>query len=558
MRSRTLRRIGATLFTVSAVVVLVALATGAVRLVTTHGVSMEPRFHTGDLGVIVRAPSYHVGEIVGYYSPLLHIIVLHRIVAEHAGRFTFKGDNNSFLDPLKLSSSYVRGGLLLHIPDGGTVLGWFRTPLGLGAVAFAFVALGTTWTTRRHRIRARQTRARRRTGIDSARRGTPAPGPRHAAPKTTSVPRWPVLVPLACLGLFGIVTLAAWVHPLTRPSSRSVPYRQQITFSYTARTPRGVVYPTGAVQTGEPVFVKLADAVEVTARYRFRAGSTPAAAATTPAALAGTIGATVELEGPPGWSGQVSSVAPVRFSGTTASVAIGVDLARVSALEHAFTQATGVPLSEGNIMVVPTVRVHGSVDGSPVKNSFAPSLGLMLNGDELSLLPGTISPGGTGSQLSPQGSGSVVHAVSVPATMPILGEPIGVARARELAAGGFVVSLVACLVVTAWLERRRRMDEPTRIRAAHGHDLVVVSSSPATDAALVVDVETFGGLVRLAERYDCVLLELEHTDGTTYYVECGATVYRYGSEPVAGAAPGPEGDRPNDLTFHVSALRSVS
>jgi signal peptidase I len=556
MRSHWLRRIGVTLFTVSAVVVLVALATGVVRLVTTHGVSMEPRFHTGDLAVIVRAPSYHVGEIVGYYSPLLHIIVLHRIVAEHAGRFTFKGDNNSFLDPLKLPSSYVRGSLLLHIPDGGTVLGWFRTPLGLGAVAFAFVAFGTTWTTRRHRIRARRTRARRRTGIDSADRGTLAPGPRHAAPKTTTVPRWPVLVPAACVGLCCVVSLAAWVHPLTRPGSHSVPYRQQINFSYTARTPRGVAYPTGAVQTGEPVFVKLADAVEVTARYRFLAGATPAAA--TPAALGGTIGATVDLEGPPGWSGQVSSVGPVRFSGTTASVHVEVDVARVSALEHAFTQETGVPIPEGDIVVIPTVHVHGSVDGSPVRNSFSPSLGLQLSGDELSLQPGTSSPGVSGSQLSRQASGSVAHTVSVPATMPVLGAPIGVARIRELAAGALVVSLVACLVVTGWLERRGRMDEPTRIRAAHGHDLVVVSSSPATDAALVVDVETFGGLVRLAERYDCLLLELEHAGGMTYYVECGATVYRYGSEPAAGAAPGPDGDRPDDMTFHVSALRSVS
>ena len=86
-----------------------------------------------------------------------------------------------------------------------------------------------------------------------------------------------------------------------------------------------------------------------------------------------------------------------------------------------------------------------------------------------------------------------------------------------------------------------------------------MSTSPAVGAALVVDVETFGGLGRLADRYDCMILELEHAQGHTYYVECGATVYRYGTEPTE-PPPWRDGDpdRPRDLTYHVGALRSVS
>src|SRR5271157_145822 len=98
MVGRWLRNIGATLLTVVALLVIVVLATGEVALVTTHGQSMEPRFHSGDLAVVVPDSTYHVGQIVGYQSPLLHVVVLHRIVAEHDGTFVFKGDNNSFLD----------------------------------------------------------------------------------------------------------------------------------------------------------------------------------------------------------------------------------------------------------------------------------------------------------------------------------------------------------------------------------------------------------------------------------------------------------------------------
>ena len=65
MAGRRLRRITATLVVVAGLAVIGALATGEVALVTTHGVSMEPTFHTGDLAVIVPSASYHVGEVVG-------------------------------------------------------------------------------------------------------------------------------------------------------------------------------------------------------------------------------------------------------------------------------------------------------------------------------------------------------------------------------------------------------------------------------------------------------------------------------------------------------------
>ncbi len=153
MAGRRFRRIGATFVTVVGLGLIVALCTGEVALVTTHGISMEPRFYTGDLAVITPSAHYRVGEIVGYHSPLLHIVVLHRIVAEHAGLFTFKGDNNSFLDPVRLPASAIEGRLWLHIPHGGVVLGGLRSPVVIGLLAFLVVALGIGGTARRRRNR---------------------------------------------------------------------------------------------------------------------------------------------------------------------------------------------------------------------------------------------------------------------------------------------------------------------------------------------------------------------------------------------------------------------
>src|SRR5438309_7768906 len=70
---------------------------GSTRYVETGGVSMEPRFHTGDLAVVRPADRYTVGEVVAYRSTLLHVTVLHRILARHGDRYVFKGDHNNFL-----------------------------------------------------------------------------------------------------------------------------------------------------------------------------------------------------------------------------------------------------------------------------------------------------------------------------------------------------------------------------------------------------------------------------------------------------------------------------
>ena len=254
-------------------------------------------------------------------------------------------------------------------------------------------------------------------------------------------------------------------------------------------------------------------------------------------------------------------MAPVAFSGTTAKVNVSFALARITALESAFNGETGIPLGATNIVVSPTVRVHGSVDGAKVTDSFAPLLTMQMNGQELNLVSsGTYGAAPTFPELTPKQPGTAGRPDRVPASMAVFGRSLTVGVARRLWLGAMGLSVIAAVVVWVWLLRRRRMDEPTRIRATHGHDLVAVSSSPAANAPLVVEVEAFSALARLAQRYDCVILELEHADGHAYYVECGATVYRCGVEPTPERVPWSidDPDRPADLTFHVAHMRSVS
>src|SRR5438445_716851 len=61
---------------------------GSTTYVVTSGVSMQPRFHTGDLALVRPADHYRVGMIVAYRGSLLKVVVLHRIVAIHDGHYT--------------------------------------------------------------------------------------------------------------------------------------------------------------------------------------------------------------------------------------------------------------------------------------------------------------------------------------------------------------------------------------------------------------------------------------------------------------------------------------
>jgi len=549
MRGRRLRSICAALVVVIGLAAIVAMATGEVALVTTHGVSMEPRFHTGDLAVIVPSASYHVGEIVGYHSPLLDITVLHRIVAEHNGLFTFKGDNNSFKDPQALPPSAVKGRLWLHVPDGGTVLGWVRSPIVLGLLAFFLVALGIGQTARRRRRPGRATlpgsvdpgsapatlgTGQTVTGTDRVGRETDRVGR-----ETVRVGWWPIAVGLALVVVFGALTAVTWTRPTTRGSQSSVTFDQHVDFSYAALAPAGITYPTGVVTTGDPVFLHLVHSLDVTARYALNV--TTRGASKAPVAVSGTIGATAVVEGPDGWSGPLGTVAPVAFSGSTATVDIPLDLTQIAVLEKAFGTETGIPLGNPNIVVTPTVHIHGTLDGAPVADTFDPSLTFPVNEQEIDVVQGGSVAGDHA--LTPDSPGSVERPTLVPAQMTILGRPVAVSEARRLALVGLILSILAAFGAVAWWMRRRRMDETGRIHAAFRPDLVAVTASPAIKAPLVVDVETFDELARLARRYDCMILEHTHDAGHAYYVESGATVYRCGVEFADGvlvSVDGPE------------------
>ena len=133
---------------------------GRMSYAITDGVSMLPHFHAGDLVILRSEPTYHVGEVAAFHNQQLGVIVLHRIVALHNGRYMFKGDHNHWNPASEPIKSQIVGAEWIHVPGGGRYLGELHVP-GVAAVVLALLWLfsfGPRPGSRRRRRRHRHAR----------------------------------------------------------------------------------------------------------------------------------------------------------------------------------------------------------------------------------------------------------------------------------------------------------------------------------------------------------------------------------------------------------------
>jgi signal peptidase I len=495
---------------------------GRSSYVITSGVSMEPHFHTGDLAVVRPADHYRVGDVVAYHSSLLHVVVLHRIIAIHGGHYVFKGDNNNFVDPTHPARSQLVGALWVHIPHGGVVMHWLHSPVTAAMLCglVALLLIGTGETKRRRSRRGNRGHASARQGV------SPVTPPERSAPVGVSVRS-----ALIAVAIVAVVCAAVAVFAKTRPTATSVidqvHYTQKGRISYHATVPTGPVYPTGTVSTGDPIFLQLVQRLAVKAGYRF--------AVDAPTRLRGTQQVFLQLTGPTGWTRQIALSPRRHFTGAAISTPATIDLRSVQALLDQVQKATGIPATGASIGIVMKVHVTGTVAGQPVDESFTPTAGFQLQ--PLELTPaGNPPPAGPGAAsnstpssetgFDPTAQGRVTVVSSAPNVFSLAGQTLSYSTIAWLALGGFLLAaaLSVCLVVL--LQRNQAFDEAARIRARYSHLLVpiVVGEDLGWPP---VDVTSFKALARLAESAGQLILHHQADAVDTYLVNDNGTVYRY-------------------------------
>lgn len=453
-----------------------AMLTGTVSLVTTSGRSMNPAYHDGDLVVVATTDTYAVGQIVAYRDDVHDLVVLHRIVGGSPAGFELKGDNNPAADRVQPARGDLIGRAVLHVPGGGVWLDRLTSAGPLAAVAFVLVI-----ATARHR-RLRRSPAMPR---HSARHDTAAPSLRTAAGAVAAV---------AVVGLaLGALT---WTAPARTMVSREQRSTRSMTFSYAASVVRTAAYDGTTVRSPDPVFRRLANAVDV----RFAYDGTP-----------GTLTVAAELSADNGWRATIRLAGPrdvpASYDGT-----VRLDLAAMERRAHAAAAVTGLPVER--IAVAVTARVTGT-DGT-----FVPALRLTLTPLQLVLAGGPAT-------LTVADTTTVRITQPAPRRLNLLSRSMDVGTGRVVAAGLLLATLVAAVVLALVARRTSPATEGALIRRRYAARLLRVRPTPVAPGHAVVDVVTFADLAKLADRYGLLVLHWSRSGVDTFVVRDESTTYRY-------------------------------
>ena len=511
---------------------------GSTGYMITHGISMEPMLHTGDLVLIRPAGSYRVGQVVAYHSTLLHSVVLHRIIRRVGNRYVFKGDNNNFVDPTHPTSALLVGRMWLRIPHGGTVLEWVHRPWVaaalLGGVAMLLLLEGD-----------RRGRRRRRGRPDSSESTRPKRGP---SPVRN---RYRLTACVVGVAVFAALSVLAFVRPTVGTRSFTIPYTQELSFGYRGPARAGSVYPSGTVRTGDPLYLQLVHRLTVTAGYRLTT--------TVPSQLHGTIRIRGTLSNSSGWSRGFWLGPPTSFAGDRGLALSRIDLTRLQALTSRVSSQIGAAAGSFVLAVVPRVRVGGTIGGRPVAAAFSPALDLSLGAAQLlsggSAITTTSSTAGSAQTgLVRTGTGSV------PSTRPVTGTLIGVPvkTVRWIALGGLALFTLLTLLLGS-RELGGTEDQAARINGRYRHLIVPVDSMPPTPGHPPIEVSSIEALAQLAERSERLILHDRQDDADSYLIDDQGTLYRFRASRATDAEPRERGNEPEpDTTATATATTEPS
>jgi signal peptidase I len=486
---------------------------GSTSYVVTDGISMEPRFHSGDLALVRSRSVYHVGEIVAYYNKAFHTVVLHRIVARDGSRYVFKGDNNNFLDFEHPTRSQLIGALWLHLPGVGGTLESIRSPALIAGLVMlgALLFLGGAFTRQRRR-RRRQARA----GMAAAPLvGRPRP--------TLSRESLGGLVALLAFALipFAVIALLAFTRPSSKPVPFSVAYQQKGTLSYTAYARPGPTYARNIAVTGEPLFSRVLNTAQMHFAYELQA---PEAREFT-----GVGSMYAEIESTSGWRTSVLLGHPVHFRGPRGVIDAPLPLHSLLALVQSVEATTGIGGSY-TLTITPRVNVSGSVSAHPLRTSFSPPSKFALTPLELKPFAhasGSLTePSSPTSQFTQTKSGSLAGKHSEPLSLSFGVGRLTVGAARALALGGIVLLAMALMALLS-LVRPVVRDEVETIRARYSRYIVPVARVATLPGVSVIDVADMDALVRIAEHYDRSILHETSAGVDAFWVTDESGQFRY-------------------------------
>lgn len=467
-------------------------------VVVARGISMEPAFHAGDLALVRPAEAYSPGQVVAYRSRDLGSIVLHRIVERAGDRYILKGDNNGYLDPEHPQVDDILGALWIRVPVAGSVMSWFRQPPNAAIVVGAAVFLVLVFAEGRRRGLHRRTHGRA-----ASRERPPSGGSARSG----------LGVAATASAMFLLLGVISFSRPMTTSRTEELPYRHTGSFSYEADVPAGPVYADGVVRTGDPVFLRVVDAIDVTHRYSLDGEAT--------GGVQGRARLLVEISDTNGWKRSLDLQPETSFTGPVFEARGRLDVRALRRLVGSVERATGVVRDAYTVRLGADVRVEGVLSGAAVADTFEPRIDFRLDALQLQVAPAE----GARDPFRPVAKGAIRRPVEVPNQVALGGVGISVATARLVVMVGGAVSLLLLALFALAVMRSLRDGEASRIQVRYGGWLVRVHTIEGSMP--VADVDTFEDLFRVAERAERMILHEQRHGTHTYVVEDGKLLLRY-------------------------------
>ncbi|MBK9928015.1 MAG: signal peptidase I [Anaerolineales bacterium] len=495
-------------------------AGGMASYIIVIGNSMEPNFHIGDLIIVHEEPRYEVGDAVVYDNRELGNFVFHRIIAEKLGRFTLKGDNNSWTDTYEPAQQEVLGKLWVYVPKGGSFIQIMRNPIVMALTAgllAGFITMGF------FKGKSKGKRQMNKEWFASIKqklqtRLMKADNPEPSNPYTSDQGHVVVTMFFA-LGLVAFVSFILGIISFSRPATRfaknDISYDQLGFFIYTASSSQGV-YDSGTIQSGDPIFPKLTCVVDMNFQYTLVSQQAENISGTYQ--LTATIAETTS-----GWQRTLALQDEATFKGNTFGTNAKLDLCKMERLTQAMEEGTDFHPGAYTLTISPNIKVAGTISNHALESTFNPALAFTYDRIHFYL----VNDEEQGTLLNVSETGVISNEEEQANTVKFFGKEFAVPALRLIAVIGLILSLGGLLFLGSKLQALSKSDPSQFIRAKFGSMMIDIQHANVVDSKTTIDVSSIDDLGKLAERFNAMILHTEFSESHAYYVQDEGTTYRF-------------------------------
>jgi signal peptidase len=494
---------------------------GQASYIMIAGASMEPSLHYGDLIIGHEEQTYSVGDVVTYRHPTIGPVI-HRIIERTGDTYTFKGDNNDWIDSYEPTSAELISKSWIHIPGAANFILKLRSSLGIVLLSFTIGFMVLLTFSRKSLLGEEQSKKDEKT---VTKRSKPISYSGYL--EGTLFALFAILLGAILLGFF------AFTNPLIQPVPADIPYDHRGAFSYKAVGSPGV-YDDGKIESGDAIFHALTHEFDLTFNYQL---STPQIKN-----LEGTYHILLEVSEPNGWRRQIELAPETEFQGESFSTEVTINLGYILTLIERLKTNTTFTRQVFNVDIIPEVKVQGSLGDQAFEDTFVPSLNFQLDDVQL-YLKGSSSFGEETDHLNPVQSGFLPRQKQIPATLNILGLKPTVQTARWIAGVAFGVSLLGITAILYPFLRASMQSPSEKIRIQFNEVLLDIRELPVKATNDDIEVDRFEDLAKLAEKTGSMIFHHVEANQHTYLLQDGDSTYRFlltVPEPDDGDVDSPE------------------